>query len=223
MNKIYGYDDNMMIAFIDFMKGKKGENLSALFKEFAQKHNKASGTVRNLYYAISKRAENDEEFRKKYLDGQSFTTGKIERFTEDGEREILKKIMAERLTCRSTRSAVLRLANGDGKTALRYQNKYRSALKKNRAQIEEIAQELSKERGGIEYPLKKVSHLTEYNISKVKGEINALVERIAFSRREENESLKREIALLKEENEALRLKLESQGIKALQSVSTTLS
>jgi hypothetical protein len=223
MNKIYGYDDEMMISFINFMKGKQGGNLSALFKEFAKMNDRASGTIRNLYYAISKRAESDEDFRNKYLDGVGFSTGKIERFDPDGEREILKKIMAERLACRSTRSAVMRLANGDGKTALRYQNKYRSALKKNRAQIEEIAEELSKERGGIEYPLKKVSSVTEYNINKVKGEINALVERIAFSKRQENENLKREIALLKEENEALKLKLESQGIKALQTVSKTLS
>ena len=223
MNKIYGYDDNMTFAFIDFMKDRREENLSLLFKEFAKKYNRSSGTIRNLYYAISKRAESDEEFRTKYLGGEKFTTGKVERFTKESEREILKKIMAERLTSRSTRSAVLRLADGDGKIALRYQNKYRSALKNNRAQVEEIAKEISQERGGIEYPLKKVSAITEYNIAKVKSEINALVERIAVTKRQENESLKREIALLKEENEMLKLRLESKSVMALNSIINTLS
>ena len=223
MNKIYGYDDNMTFAFIDFMKDRSEENLSLLFKEFAKKYNRSSGTIRNLYYAISKRAESDEEFRTKYLGGKKFTTGKVERFTKESEREILKKIMAERLTSRSTRSAVLRLADGDGKIALRYQNKYRSALKNNRAQVEEIAKEISQERGGIEYPLKKVSTITEYNIAKVKSEINALVERIAVTKRQENESLKREIALLKEENEMLKLRLESKSVMALNSITNTLS
>ena len=89
--------------------------------------------------------------------------------------------------------------------------------------LEEIAKELSLERGGIEYPLKKVSAITEYNIAKVKSEINSLVERIALTQRQENENLKREIAWLKEENEILKAKLESKSVKAINSLATTLS
>ena len=69
MNKIYGYDDKLMIKLIDFIKNRQGENLTTLFKEFSVLTGKSGGTIRNLYYAIAKKAEQDDDFKNTYLKG----------------------------------------------------------------------------------------------------------------------------------------------------------
>lgn len=214
MNKIYGYDDKLMIKLIDFIKNRQGENLTTLFKEFSVLTGKSGGTIRNLYYAIAKKAEQDDDFKNTYLKGTDFKTGKVERFTPEGERELLKKIMQERLNTRSTRSAVLKLSGGDGKTALRYQNKYRSALKNNTPLLEELADELSIERGE-KYPVFYKEKISQSAINEVKAEINSLVEKIALKLRKENEFLKCENARLQSEVERLTLLTQSNGINYL--------
>ena len=222
MNKIYGYDDKLMIKLIDFIKDRQGENLTTLFREFSVLTGKSGGTIRNLYYAIAKKAEQDEEFKKKYLNGANFTTGKVERFTPEGERELLKKIMQERLNTRSTRSAVLKLSGGDGKTALRYQNKYRSALKNNANLLEELADELSAERGE-KYPHLYKQKISQNALAEVKSEINSLVEKIALKLRKENEYLRGENLRLQSEVERLTLLTQSNGINYLKASSSAKS
>ncbi len=222
MNKIYGYDDKLMIKLIDFIKNRQGENLTTLFKEFSILTGKSGGTIRNLYYAIAKKAEQDDDFKKTYLKGTDFKTGKVERFTPEGERELLKKIMQERLNTRSTRSAVLKLSGGDGKTALRYQNKYRSALKNNTPLLEELADELSLERGE-KYPTFYKEKFQQSAINEVKAEINSLVEKIALKLRKENEFLKCENARLQSEVERLTLLTQSNGINYLKASTTAKS
>ena len=212
MNKIYGYDDKLMIKLIDFMKKRQGENLTALFKEFSIITGKSGGTIRNLYYAIAKKAELDVDFKRKYLGDTDFKTGKVERFTPESERELLKSIMQERLKSRSTRSAVMRLSGGDGKVALRYQNKYRSALKNNTELLSELADEIYCE-SGKKYP--DFISVRANAVSEIKEEINNLVEKISASVKRENERLKSENAHLKREVERLTLLTESNGINYL--------
>ncbi len=218
MNKIYGFDDKLTFKLIDFIKNKKGEKLTSVFAEFATVTGKSAGTVRNLYYALCKKAESDSDFKEKYLSGIDFAPAKIERFSKDSERELLKKIMSEKLKTRSTRSAVYNLANGDGKLALRYQNKFRTAMKNNLPLINEIAMELSSETEGAVYMPNAVSSVTEFNINKLKGEINTLVEKIAYRTRRENEMLKIENARLKEEIERLNLLSSGDGINYIKAI-----
>ena len=218
MNKIYGFDDKLTFKLIDFIKQKKGEKLTSVFAEFAIATGKSAGTVRNLYYALCKKAESDNSFKDKYLDGIDFKPAKIERFSKDSERELLKKIMSEKLKTRSTRSAVYNLANGDGKLALRYQNKFRTAMRNNLPLINEIALELSTETDGAIYMPNAVSSVTEFNINKLKGEINSLVEKIAYRTRKENETLKIENAKLKEEIERLKLLSSGGGLNYIKAI-----
>ena len=218
MNKIYGFDDKLTFKLIDFIKNKKGEKLTSVFAEFAMVTGKSAGTVRNLYYALCKKAESDRDFKEKYLADIDFAPAKIERFSKDSERELLKKIMSEKLKTRSTRSAVYNLANGDGKLALRYQNKFRTAIKNNLPLINEIAMELSTETEGAVYMPNAVSSVTEFNINKLKGEINTLVEKIAYRTRRENEMLKIENARLKEEIERLNLLSSGGGINYIKAI-----
>lgn len=218
MNKIYGFDDKLTFKLIDFIKQKKGEKLTSVFAEFAILTGKSAGTIRNLYYALCKKAECDSAFKEKYLEEIDLTSAKIERFSKNSERELLKKIMSEKLKTRSTRSAVYNLANGDGKLALRYQNKFRTAMRKNLPLINEIALELSTETDGAIYMPNAVSSVTEFNINKLKGEINSLVEKIAYRTRKENEVLKKENAILREEVERLKVHSSGAGLNYIKAI-----
>lgn len=205
MNIIYGFDDELMIKLIDFVKEKNNIPLTTVFREFALKTGKSSGTIRNLYYAIAKKAEADSNFKNTYLTGVKLSTNKIKKFTLNEERELIKNIMLERAKTRSTRSAVFSLSNGNSKQALRFQNKFRSALKNNRALIDDVSEEIRRENGVVIAPLNKVNQVTELNIEKVRYEINKLVERISDGVKKENKELKKQLAELREENEKLKL------------------
>ena len=207
MNEIYGYDNELMINLINRIKENHGKNLSQVFREFGQDYNKSAGTIRNLYYAIARRAKDDENFKSKYLDGVDFSTNKGKPFSKTDERELIKRIMLEKLNERSTRSAVLKLAKGDSKTALRYQNKYRAVVKNNVLLYKELGEEIERETGAKIPNMLKNGDELEFSMMTVKNEINSLVERISSKIKAENERLKREnknlrteIALLKESN-----------------------
>ncbi|MCQ2399057.1 MAG: hypothetical protein MJ072_00955 [Clostridia bacterium] len=207
MNVIYGYDEELMIKLISFIRENDGENLTSLFKKFGAENGRSAGSVRNLYYAVAKRAREDVGFCEKYLGGKPFDTAKIDRFTPDGERELLKMILLEKARSRSTRSAVMKLSGGDGKTALRFQNKYRSTMKRNGGLFRDIGEEIERETGLSFATVRAVNPTTEYNIKRTKDEINKLVDKIAEKVRKENADLKLQVAKLTEENERLSLSL----------------
>lgn len=205
MNIIYGFDDELMINFINYLKDNKNLALTTVFKNYALKVNKSWGTIRNLYYSITKKATLDEDFKNKYLTGVDFSVNKVDKFTFTEEKELIKSIVLERLKTRSTRKAVYNLSGGDDKVALRYQNKFRSAIKNNPALIEDVSKELSLSGNTSFLQLKKSNDVTAYNIDKVKVEINRLVERISYDVKKENVLLKNENLQLKEEVEKLKL------------------
>jgi len=192
MNEIYGYDNELMINLIKKIKENRGKNLSQVFREFSLEFNKSSGTIRNLYYAIARRAKDDEVFKEKYLDGVDFSNKKGKPFSKTDERELIKRIMLEKLNERSTRSAVLKLSGGDSKTALRYQNKFRAVIKNNAPLYKDIANEIENETGAKIPNIYKCGDELSFSISALKGEINSLVEKISAKIKEENERLKKE-------------------------------
>jgi hypothetical protein len=192
MNEIYGYDNELMMSLIKKIKENSGKNLSQVFREFALEENKSAGTIRNLYYAIARRAKDDKVFKENYLSGVDFSTNKGKPFSKTDERELVKRIMLEKLKERSTRSAVLKLAGGDSKTALRYQNKYRAVIKNNAPLYEDIATEIEKETGSKIPNIYKCGDELSFSINALKGEINLLVEKISAKIKEENAKLKAE-------------------------------
>ena len=54
MENLYGFNKKDALSLIEFIKNKKGESLSSIFEKYAKVSGKAKGTVRNLYYTISK-------------------------------------------------------------------------------------------------------------------------------------------------------------------------
>ncbi|MBO5067927.1 MAG: hypothetical protein J6C62_05955 [Clostridia bacterium] len=203
MEKIYGYKTSDVLELARFIKERKNSSLSSTFERYGALHGKAKGTVRNLYYALAKKSAFDTEFCNKYLDGQPISVSKIVEFSKNEEKALIKDILIAKKGGRSVRSAIMELSNGDGKVALRYQNKFRNAVKNKPELIAEIVKELKDSGQDIspsvieDNPLSSVS---DVQLKKLKSEINGLVGKISLKIRRENELLKNRIAVLEREN-----------------------
>ena len=77
MEKIYGYKQDDVVLLAEYLKNRRGGSLSKVFYEYGKMHNKATGTVRNLYYALAKKSAEDEQFCNKYFDGVPLKVSKI--------------------------------------------------------------------------------------------------------------------------------------------------
>lgn len=196
MNKINGYTEEEAKELVSYIsEGKKeGKTLSYLFAAFGKTHGRARGSVRNYYYGLLKMSEKEEI--RALLEGTELKAGQIREFTEEETDRILRAILTEKSKGVSVRRAIFRLAEGDDKLMLRYQNKYRNILKK---QPERIAS-LSAEMGIQDDKIRRAQQLQ----ARVEEEINALYSRISQSLREENTRLKERIAQLEAENSMLK-------------------
>ena len=192
MKDLYGYKDKDVVGLLEFIKKNPDLSKSRLFSEYAKKVKKAKGTVRNMYYATVKAGLS------------SFEVKKIFPFSAEEERKLIKDIINLKRSGKSVRSAVIKLACGDAKKALRYQNKYRNALAVKPELIKEIEEEIKKETGdNVDCFRKPEKRINEVQFRRLKSEIDALVLKISENVRNENDYLKRKIAVLERENERL--------------------
>lgn len=207
MEKLYGYKEKDVLGLARFIKERKRQSLTEVFDRYAEVSGKSRGTVRNLYYAIARRAVSDAEFRDKYLDGKIPEISKITAFHKDEEEELIRQVLAGKKEGRSVRSVIMELAAGDGKKALRFQNKFRGVMKNNPAAVYKIAEEMGigemAEKKRTDMQVVKGS-ISETQFCRLKTEINNLVNKIAAKEKKENEYLKNRIAALELENLSLR-------------------
>ena len=138
MDKIYGYKQKDIIGLAEFLMKNQQSSLASLFEKFSVISGKAKGTVRNLYYALAKKSNMDKEFCDKYLNGNPIKISKIIEFDELEEKQLIKNILRSKTDKKSVRSIIMQMADGDAKKALRYQNKFRNALKTKPQMITEI-------------------------------------------------------------------------------------
>ena len=216
MVKLYGYKEEDVKGLANLLKNREGGSLSEIFERFAAKSGKARGTVRNLYYAMAKLSVKDANFRNEYLGGKFLKVEKIVAFDKEEEKEIVKKVLTGNALGKTVRKTIAELAEGDAKTALRLQNKFRGTVKRKPELVKSVRAELLRE--GI---IKKsaicsgeeanpyanfgaVKCVPEASIKKLTAEINGLIERVAAKQRRENAFLREKLAALEIEN--LRLK-----------------
>ena len=201
MEKIYGYKEKDIVGLAEFLKGKQNQPLSKVFENYGVANGKAKGTVRNLYYALAKMSVKNQDFCNKYLDGKPLNVGKIVEFKDCEERQLIKKILIAKENGKSVRGAIMELSNGDGKVALRFQNKYRNAIKNKPELVDSVVKELKLNGEIVQAPYKDESELlSETQFRKLKGEINNLVAKIAIKEKKENALLKERISVLEKEN-----------------------
>ena len=201
MEKIYGYKEKDVIGLAQFIKNKGASSLSTVFEKYSAQSGKAKGTVRNLYYALAKHSQTDSQFCAEYLGGKPLSVSKIVEFDKGEEKELVKSVLKAKSQGKSCRSAIMELSSGDGKIALRYQNKYRNAVKNKPELIQKINLELKEEGFTLNEQQKPIrEYISDIQFNKLKGEINNLVSRIALKTKRENEFLKERITVLEREN-----------------------
>ena len=81
-----------LVAFV--VEGKeKGKNLSELFEDYAKKHGKAKGSIRNLYYEILREGRKNPAFYQKHLEGKGLRAEEIREFEGDEADRVIKSIL----------------------------------------------------------------------------------------------------------------------------------
>ncbi len=198
MDKLYGYKEKDVLGLAEFIRARKNKTLSKVFSEYAEQSGKAKGTVRNMYYALCKACEKDEVLKAKYFESTPLLVNKIVGFKDCEVRALIKAVLSAKAEGKSARSVVMELAGGDVKTALRFQNKYRSALRNRQDLVNQIASELNIENEITIKP--KKSAVSDAQMNRLKKEIDGLVERLSRSLVSENQRLKEKISALEYEN-----------------------
>jgi hypothetical protein len=111
-----------------------GEPLKTAFTEAAARTGRRPNSVRNHYYASSKGAGAAPAFLP---------------FSEEESLDLLKTVLQARSAGESVRACTLRIAQGDTRRMLRYQNKYRSLLRSRPALVDQARRELEKSGGPV--------------------------------------------------------------------------
>lgn len=203
MDKIYGFKQDDVKKFIKYLDRRNGQPLTQVFSDYAKSYGKSKGTVRNMYYAVARKSREDKDFSDKYLGGRQISVQKVAEFNANEERSLIKSVLEGKKTGKSVRSVINEMACGDKKLALRYQNKYRNALKSKQTLIAEVAEEISV-KTGENTPYEATAATQEIQIKRLQNEINGLLERLTGKLKKENEYLR--IRLNKVEIENLRLR-----------------
>lgn len=132
---------------------------------------------------------------------------KISEFKDEEERELVKKILLGKKEGKSARKIIGELSDGDEKTALRYQNKYRNVLKNKQPLVGEIAAEIRAESGVFVDPVGIKSNtrlVPDTMLRRLQNEINSLLDRVTGKLKQENAYLRERLGELEVEN--IRLK-----------------
>ncbi|MEG1524761.1 MAG: hypothetical protein RRZ24_03470 [Clostridia bacterium] len=111
-----------------------GRPLKGVFDEVAIGTGRRPNSVRNYYYARVKETGNQG-----YIHQRAF-----EPFTDEEAALLVEEVLSAQAKGESVRSCTLRLASGNDKAMLRYQNKYRSMLKNSEALVRRIFTDMQK-------------------------------------------------------------------------------
>ena len=205
MEKIYGYKEQDILGLTRMIRDRKNQPLSSVFEDYAIKTNKAKGTIRNLYYALVKLGREDKEFCNRYLGGKPISAKPIIEFDKEEEKRLVKEVLLGKKDGRSVRSVIMEMAGGDGKLALRYQNKYRNAVKNKEQMVSDIIAEIKGDSELLE-SFKENNFNKEKTLpiklmlNKMEKEINTLVFKATYKLSKENEELREKINKLEKEN-----------------------
>ena len=196
MNKINGYTAEEAGSLVRYVcEGKlKGKTLTRIFEEYAGRTGRAKGSVRNYYYALLKRT--DDEQVKKLLAGTDLKAEAVKPFTDEETDRILRAILTEKSKGVSVRRAVLKLAKGDDKLMLRYQNKYRNVLLKQPERIKALMRECG-------------MNCAPDAQKRIEDRINELYEDLTGALKSENERLTALVHKLSDENRLLKLQIKN--------------
>ncbi len=202
MKTLMGFTDDEVAELASAAEQAKinNEKLTVVFEDFAKKHGRAKGSVRNFYYEFIRMCSQDEELKNKYFKNLP-AVSRPKAFDKDEEKFLIDKILNGKRQNKSVRRVISELSGGDEKLSLRYQNKYRNILKNDPELIDKTATEM-----GVALPAGPSGadvKVPDIIMKQLKTSINKLVDNISRSVRDENVELKRKADLLEQENRAL--------------------
>ena len=109
---------------------QKGISLRNAFASHAKKYGRQPNSVRNYYYQEIDRLANDKARSGELkIDLKKHIKNKSASFSKEEEKNLVAKIDQLRAQGKSVRGACFVLSEGDPTKMLRYQNKYRNAVK----------------------------------------------------------------------------------------------
>ncbi len=115
---------------------KIGAPLKSVFDTIAKKTGRKPNSIRNYYYArVKQGGEGNLEFphNPAFI---PFSTGEIE--------DLLRTVLNAQARGISVRACTLEMGQGDNRSMLRYQNKYRSLLKSNPALVKKVIADMQR-------------------------------------------------------------------------------
>lgn len=118
---------------------KTGASLRCVFERMGEKLGRKPNSVRNYYY-MQLRSQAPEAPR----------AAPFELFTDEETDMLLRAVLVAKAKGQSVRSCVMELSEGDRAKMLRYQNKYRSILRKRPERITAMCERLAAE--GVSAP-----------------------------------------------------------------------
>ena len=135
-------DVKKLFSFIESGK-EKSQNLSGLFSLFAKLTKRKPNSVRNYYYQELNELEKNAERRQKL--GINLTLHKKceqKEFSKDETEKLVESVLSLTSKGYSVRKACLILAKNDAIKMIRYQNKFRSVVLKDKNLYEKCLQNL---------------------------------------------------------------------------------
>ena len=114
---------------------ESGAPLRGVFERMGQTLGRKPNSVRNYYY-MQLRDQAGKEYRR---------AAPFETFSDEDIHQLLRRVLMARGQGKSVRACVMELSGGDRTLMLRYQNKYRSLLRKKPEMLKLVCQELRRE------------------------------------------------------------------------------
>ena len=114
----------------------EGRPLKSVFEAVAEQTGRKPNSIRNYYYARLKEGD---------VEGTACRSAAFVPVEQEEVRALLRTVLSERAKGVSVRSCTLGMGQGDTRAMLRFQNKYRSVIKREPELVKEIIAELTAE------------------------------------------------------------------------------
>ena len=178
MDGKWSIEETKRLFDLVYQSVEKGESLSTAFIQVAQSCGKSLNSIRSYYYSQLKLFEMMPSIAKEL--GIRTLTARRESFTLFSREEIdvlLENVLVGKANGKSVRAVILDMAGGDGKRALRLQNKYRSTVACHRDRVKRVTSRLLSEKKPYYDPyLKRVvsSKSDDDNLTRLADYISTL-------------------------------------------------
>lgn len=154
--KILGWQISQTKSLLNFINNNKNMSLTTAFSIWAKENFRQAFSVRNYYYKLldylkkNPTAGKELEIEERDIDDVLVT----KHFSQDKSVWLLEKILPNNPKI-SVRAKCIELACGDMTKMIRYQNKYRNLVSKNKQLVENVMEKLKNSNVEVRNPFKK--------------------------------------------------------------------